>query len=232
MTAAPAAHFTAEGVFKAYGAQPVLCDLSAGFAAGECALLLGANGAGKSTLLRICAGLLRADRGRVTLNGKVPRGREVGYFGHQALLYGALTLEENLRLIGSLTGSSERVAEELAFWELDAHRHKPINELSKGLQSRAALARTFLHRPPLLLLDEPTSALDEHALQLLLEALKRNGAFHAGRACSVIATHDLARLKSAASRIVILQQGRIAADSQAEGADRERVIARYLEANR
>jgi len=223
---------TIEAVTKSYGHFPVIRELSLAFKPGECTLLLGANGAGKSTLLRMCASLLRPDKGSIHLGGKALAAKDLGYCGHQALLYGELTVAENLRLTAELMNVSTPIDSILARWELESRAKTRVNALSKGLQVRASLARGLLHRPRCVFLDEPSSALDEHSLDLLRTALLETNAHHQGQAIFIIATHDIARLRSLAGRAVVLSEGILAKDSLTKGATADSVVEYYLEHNR
>ncbi|MBN8548669.1 MAG: ABC transporter ATP-binding protein [Deltaproteobacteria bacterium] len=212
---------TMRGVHKSFGREQVLHDLSLDLRPAELTLLLGQNGSGKSTLLRIAAGLSRADQGHVE------RAERVGYVGHQSLMYAALTVRENLRLAAELAGVGADIDAALQEWNLLSCADKCLSQLSKGQQSRAALARAFLHDPSLLLLDEPTSALDEASTILLIEKLK------ASSAAILLATHDVARLESHAKRALVLTEGRISIDSAAgDQTTLETVVQRYREINR
>lgn len=229
------------GIERAFLAQRVLCGVSFELRCGDVSLLLGANGCGKSTLLRIVGGLLRPDRGSVQifLNEPGPRAaaRKIGYQGHQLQLYGALSVEENLNLFASLGGAGGREAVERALveWELYRIRRKTANKLSKGLQTRLALARVFLCEPELLLLDEPSSALDDATVEVLLRAVAHRQAAAPGM-CAIIATHDVARLRPIATRTMFIEDGTVKADSALAGGEAalqiEEVIAMYRRENR
>ena len=234
--------FILHDIHKSYGKLKVLDGVSTEFLPGEFTLLLGANGAGKSTLLRICSGLLRPERGSVC--GK-PQGFnpfEVGYAGHAPLLYGDLTVGENLTLWSDLIGCDSSVVEDsLSLWELGAHKEKRLDDLSKGLMARASLARAFLHKPKYLFLDEPTSALDERSLALLYKNIDALMSFHQGALSLVIATHDIARILPRATRIIVLQDGMILEDTNSGEESfssltlevrTAKVVSEYITANR
>ena len=221
-------------ISKSFGSRQVLDEVSLSFHAGEVVLLLGANGSGKSTLLHICAGLTRPDRGTVRFSEGASTDR-IGHVGHQLYLYGSLSVEENLRFFASLyrSGSSARSLEE---WRIAKYRSSKLNILSRGLQWRSALARCFLANPAHLLLDEPTSSLDQESVSLLSE---RIAAFKAAKTgFCLVATHDLSRLFDLATRIVVLAEGKILADSATLVGStgwttaREQVLDSYRESNR
>jgi ABC-type multidrug transport system ATPase subunit len=218
---------------KSYGSQSVLKSLDLDFFGGDFVLLLGANGSGKSTLLRICAGLIRPDGGRI--EGDIG---QIAHAGHALFLYAGLTVRENLDLASKLLGRpSENLDEYLTEWSMLSHAGKKISELSKGLQYRTSICRALLGGAAFTFLDEPTSSLDEASNTLLLEKLRARAERNPD-SFTVIATHDLARLKSSANRVVVLQDGQVAFDSRRkeEALSRaeaiEAAINFYLEINR
>lgn len=217
----------AERVGKRYGLQQVLRDVSLSFALHEVVLLLGANGAGKSTLLRILSGLARPDTGRVV----APQVGGVGFASHHTLLYGRLSARENLSLhLRLLPSEQSSVDEVLRVWDLTDVASKPLCDLSKGNQGRAALARAFLGDPSVVLLDEPSSNLDQKST----ERLQKMVLDRSRSATVLIATHDIHRLRSLATRIVVMDRGFVLADSgpSASTVALDAVVQRYVESNR
>jgi ABC-type multidrug transport system ATPase subunit len=152
-------------------------------------LVTGPNGSGKTTLLRLLAGLLAPTAGTLEIGA----GRaQIGFLGHEALVYRELTALENLDLYGRLYRVPERrertgmLLERFGLWEA---RAKPVSELSRGMLQRLALCRTLLHDPELLLLDEPFSALDSDGVELLDAELAGHG-----RKTVVVASHQPERI--------------------------------------
>ena len=134
-------------------------------------LVTGGNGSGKSTLLSILAGLLAPTDGLL----KVSADRsEIGYLGHEPLVYSELTALENLDLFGSLYRVAARreragmLLERYSLWDV---REEPVSTFSRGMQQRLGLCRALLHDPQLLILDEPYAALDAAGSSLLDEQL-------------------------------------------------------------
>ena len=199
--------FKVEELHRSYGANKVLQGVSFELQKGDLCLLLGANGSGKTTLLRACAGLSKPDSGQLTSL----TFSQLGYKGHQLNLYGALTVQENIILSSSLARLKSDPHTTLAEWQLSKVRDRRVTELSAGTQNRVALCRALLHKPPFIFLDEPSSSLDDQAVANLLERL----ASLAADATILIATHDVARFRPQATRILVLAAGRIAADSRA-----------------
>jgi ABC-type multidrug transport system ATPase subunit len=223
-----AALIDAKGIVKRFGAHVVVHNVSLSCQPGEVVLVLGANGAGKSTILRIIAGLVRADRGTV----QIPGGVRLSYAGHHTGLYSKLSVAANLALYASLAGVTESQRQDLVCkWRLEDVQHKPVAEVSRGAQSKAALVRALLADPQVLLLDEPSSNLDEGATELLRSILTERAA--AG-CVALVATHDLARLQSVATRVVVMERGVLIADSGQEHEPDaiDSIVARYRMSNR
>jgi len=222
MTAVVAAHTV---VVRA-GAKALLAGVSLTVAPGETVVLVGPNGAGKSTLLRVLAGELSPRSGFVELRGRPL----VGYSPRELALHRAVlsqsthvafpfTVADVVRM-GAGDRSGRRIDDltetALADVDLTAFRERVITTLSGGEQQRAHFARVLVqlacgedaHGPGLLLLDEPTASLDlKHQLDML-EAVRRC----ARRGVAVVAIlHDLNLATLAADRIVVLDQGRVAA---------------------
>ncbi len=215
-----------------YPTVPVLSSCSLSIGRAETCLLLGANGSGKSTLLGLVAGLKRPSTGCVKIDGKL--SSHVRFGGHELMLYGQFTVEENLSLFVALYGLAPQSAvESLELWGLAAYRHRRVNDLSKGNRARVSLARAFLGSGSVILLDEPTAALDDAGTRILCGAVERERSN--GSAC-LIATHDLARLLPIATRVIVLKDGAVLADSRADevegSAGIQRVVEQYRELNR
>ncbi|HLS65307.1 MAG TPA: ATP-binding cassette domain-containing protein, partial [Ruania sp.] len=197
----------------AYGAEPVLTDVSVAIDAGEVLAVMGPSGSGKSTLLHLLAGLLRPDSGEVYLAGqridRLPeqarsrlRLRQLGFVFQFGDLIPELTIAENvelpLRLTGTRAGRARRRARAmLERLEIAEHAGKRISEVSGGQAQRAAVARALVHSPQVVLADEPTGSLDTTAGELVLEALV--GAARESGTAVLLVTHEL-RVASWASR--------------------------------
>jgi heme exporter protein A len=182
-----------ERLGRRYGERVALADVSVRLDAGQTLAVLGGNGAGKTTLLRVLAGLLRPHAGSArVLDAELPSERwklpsQVGYLGHEPLLYRELSGRENLRYHARLHNRSPaRVDELLAAVGMKDRADDPVKDLSKGLIQRLAAARAVLHEPTLLLLDEPRANLDPAAVDLLEPLIGRTS----GRT-RVLVSHDV-----------------------------------------
>ncbi len=203
-------------VWKYYGDFPALRDISFTVGQGECVALLGRNGAGKTTLLRIIAGLSRAAKGQVRINGGDTRTDQtryrLGVLGHGIAVYDELSAFENLRLFANLYGVDDPVGRANEWLErtgLLRVKDGLVREFSRGMRQRLAVARAFLHNPNVLLLDEPFTALDDRAiavLQGLLNDAKRDGK------TIIMSTHQLKEALELATHCVLVNRGKVAYD--------------------
>jgi heme ABC exporter ATP-binding subunit CcmA len=191
---------TARRLGKRYGEKRVLRGIDLALPRGGFLVVTGPNGAGKTTLLRICAGLAQPTEG--TIERSAARA-QVGYLGHEPLVYRELTALENLELYGRLYHLPERrerigmLLERFGLWDV---RHERVASYSRGMTQRLALCRVLLHQPELLVLDEPYSALDEAGAELLDVQL----AELRGERTFLVSTHDPARVQPLASGALAL----------------------------
>lgn len=203
------------GLERRFAAARAVSGLTLSFSAGERVLLVGENGSGKSTLLRMLAGLLRPTRGSITYHGDQPAipPEDLGYLGHALQLFGPLTVRENLELFAGLQGVISEVEPALISWELSKVQHKRVESLSRGLQVRLGLARTFIHRPRVILLDEPTANLDQRTTDIFFAALGEAKDRTGNPALVLVASHELDRFAPSVTRVVALSHGEILLDS-------------------
>ncbi len=210
---------TLRSITKRYGSTVALDDVSLDIAAGEFFGLLGPNGAGKSTLMSLLAGLLAADQGTVSVDGRAEaRGhaggrKSLGLVPQSIALFPELTAEENLQIFGGLQGLRggelrTRVDEAFAAVQLADRRRSLVKTFSGGMQRRLNLVAALLHRPRLLLCDEPTVGVDpqsRNAIFEILQQLNRSGV------TIIYSTHYMEEAERLCSRIGIIDHGRILA---------------------
>jgi ABC-2 type transport system ATP-binding protein len=192
--------------------------------------ILGANGSGKSTLIRLVSGLLTLDEGRVEVFGhdiereEMAVKRLINRVSVDAAFFKKLSPMENLlfaaRIYG-LDGSEARsnamsILERLGIGEKRVNR--PVEQMSRGMQQKVAIARALLTSPSLLLLDEPTTGLDPRSkldVQAFIEEVRDSH-----DATIVLTTHDLGEAERLCSRISILNDGRVVAEDTPDGLKR------------
>ena len=194
----------------------VLRDIDVTIREGSRTFILGPNGAGKSMLLRVLHGLVRPTRGVVTWGGSTehPHGQAM-VFQRAVLL--RRSAAANIRLALKLAGirgdaADTRIGEALARVGLAAIADRPARVLSGGEQQRLALARAWALGPIVLFLDEPTASLDPtstRAVESIVETI------HAQGATIVMTTHRLSQAKRLATDVVVLNEGRVAEQTDA-----------------
>jgi ABC-2 type transport system ATP-binding protein len=189
--------------------------------------ILGANGSGKSTLIRLMSGLLTLDEGRVEVFGldierdEMAVKRLINRVSADAAFFKKLSPMENLlfaaRLYGLNAGRARAEALEI-LGRLGIARSRtgrPIEQMSRGMQQKVAIARALLTSPTLLLLDEPTTGLDPRSrldVQAFIEDLR---ATH--DATIVLSTHDMAEAERLCDRITVLANGAVAIEETPAG---------------
>jgi multiple sugar transport system ATP-binding protein len=206
-----------KGVRKAFGATPILDDVSLTLEQREFIAFLGPSGSGKSTLLRIIAGLETADAGEVWLEGRridaLPPGqRDIAMVFQHYALYPHMSARENMAfgLRNAKLPRDEierRVADAAAVLEITPLLDRKPAEMSGGQRQRIAIGRALVKQPKLFLLDEPLSNLDA-ALRLRtrveLAQLKQKV-----DASVIMVTHDQAEAMTLADRIIVMNDRRI-----------------------
>ncbi|HUC90647.1 MAG TPA: ABC transporter ATP-binding protein [Paenibacillus sp.] len=201
----------------AHGARLAVEGFNLAIGAGEFVTLVGPSGCGKTTVLNLLAGLFPPSRGRVLLSGKPVTGpsAKIGYMLQQDYLFPWRTIRDNVLVGFDIAGkrSAEAAAAAdglLAELGLPDSGGRYPHELSGGMRQRAALARTLVAGPDVLLLDEPFSALDM-TIKLQLEDLVWETLRRLGKT-AVLVTHDLAEAAAMSERVVVLaaDPGRIA----------------------
>ncbi len=204
-------------IAKNYGRTKALDDVDLEIGSGEYVCILGPTGSGKTTLLRILAGLVRQDRGDITVDGRSvnelpPEERDTAYFPQSYALFPHMTVLNNVAFGPLARKLSQEVAYDrshrmLDMVKLDLRANALPRELSGGMQQRVALARALASGAKLLLLDEPLGALDARlrvALRYQLKSLVKNAGLTA-----IHVTHDQREAMIVADRIVILRAGHV-----------------------
>ncbi|MCB1005542.1 MAG: ABC transporter ATP-binding protein, partial [Acidimicrobiales bacterium] len=209
-----------EDLSKRFGTVDAVCELSFTVAPGRVTGFLGPNGAGKSTTVRVLAGLDDTFGGRVEVCGVEVRAdprevkRRVGYVPENAALFDGLTAIEFLELVGRLRHLGERLvarraADLLHAFGLEERAHGRLGGFSKGMRQKVLLASALIHDPEVLFLDEPLSGLDVSSTILVKELIRAL----ADRGTTVFyCSHMMDVVERVCDRIVVIDEGRIAAD--------------------
>ena len=209
------------GVGKHFGATCAVDDVSLTIERGEFVALIGASGSGKSTLLKIINRLVEHDRGSVLFQGQEIRSfkpedlrRRMGYAIQSIGLFPHWRVARNIATVPELLGwpaarIAARVDELLALLGLEPalYRQRYPHQLSGGQQQRVGVARALAADPEVLLMDEPFGALDPLTRQALQQELAR--IHRASGKTIVMVTHDIDEALRLATRIVLLEHGRV-----------------------
>jgi ABC-type Fe3+/spermidine/putrescine transport system ATPase subunit len=213
-----------EQVSKRFGASFAVHPLDLDIRKGEFLAILGPSGCGKTTLLRIIGGFMAPTAGRITIGGVdvtrlPPEHRPTNMVFQGYGLFPHMTVAQNigygLRIAGVATDElTARVQEAKELVQLQQFGDRAVTELSGGQQQRVALARALIMRPQVLLLDEPLGALDLQLRKAMQEELRRIHA--ATQGTFVFVTHDQEEAMSLATRICVMNEGRIIQDDVPE----------------
>lgn len=200
-----------------YGAFRAVNDVSFSIPTGQIVGLLGPNGAGKTTTMRMITGFLKPSGGTILIDGtniedaSVASKRKIGYMPEAAPLYGDMIVEDYLRYIADIQGENAdekipRLCEECGLKEV---MDKNISELSRGYRQRVGLAHALMHDPEILILDEPTSGLDPNQIGEVRNLIREIGKTRT----VIISTHILGEVETLCSRVIIIANGKLVADS-------------------
>jgi ABC-2 type transport system ATP-binding protein len=206
---------TVEGLVKHYKKTKALDGLDFTIPSGAITGFLGPNGAGKTTTFRSLLGLTRPNSGKIEVLGHQVPGelkavtKQVGAIIEEPGLIRALGGRVNLLVAADTLGfGHERIDEMLEFVELTYDANRRVEEYSKGMRQRLALAAALLGEPELLLLDEPLDGLDPAGQRGFRERLRQLA--DEGRTV-VVSSHDLADIEALADYVVVINHGRLLA---------------------
>jgi sodium transport system ATP-binding protein len=211
---------TVRGLEKSFGKVKAVRGISFDARDGEITGLLGPNGAGKTTTLRMLYSLLPPDAGEIRIDGLDPTRdamaikRTLGVVPDSRGLYSRLTSRENIAYYGELHGMSRqaiaaRIDALVETLGMDDIIDRRTDGFSQGQRVKVAIARAMVHQPQTVMLDEPSNGLDvmsTRALRDYIRGLKTHG--HS----VILSTHIMQEVAALCDRIVIIAEGRIAAD--------------------
>ncbi len=210
--------------------RPVLKDLSFRIENGESVGLIGANGAGKSTVMKLLLGLLEGE-GAILVDGtQVSRGnlseirRKIGFVLQDSddQMFMPTVYEDMifapLNYMLSREEADARVDSVLARLHIEDLKHRYNHKLSGGEKRMAAIATILAMEPETILMDEPTSALDPYNRRIVIDTIREL------TQTKLISSHDLDMILDTCSRVILLSDGRIAADGPAAEILRDRAL--------
>jgi ABC-2 type transport system ATP-binding protein len=200
-------------ITKSYGDLKAVDNLSFEVQDGEIFGLLGVNGAGKTTTFRIVMGLLDADSGSVTLDGKpidYSVTDRIGFLTEERSLLLKMNVYDQVIYYGILKGMDEATIEkELDKWlkrfEIEKYKYRKIKELSKGNQQKVQFITSIINKPKLLILDEPFSGLDPINAAMFMEVIRE---FQREGSIIIFSSHRMEQVEVFCQKLAILVKGR------------------------
>jgi len=203
---------------KKYGDFEAVRDVSFSLGRDQVLGFLGPNGAGKTTIMKILTGYHSPSTGQAIIDGisvdesPLEIKKRIGYLPENNPLYGDMSPVEYLYFAASarlLPKEKKRKAVEdaIAACGLEGEKNHRIESLSKGFKQRVGLAQAIIHDPPILILDEPTSGLDPNQIIEIRSLITELGK----RKTVILSTHILQEVEAVCSQVLILNEGRIAA---------------------
>jgi len=209
-----------KNLFKFYGEQAAVNDISFSINKGEIVGFLGPNGAGKSTTMKVLTGYMPATSGEVKICGEEvdidskETKKKIGYLPENNPLYLDMYVREYLEFVGKIykvPNLKQRIDEMIQQVGLEVEQNKKIGMLSKGYRQRVGLAQAIIHDPEVLILDEPTTGLDPNQLVEIRELIK-----NIGKSKTVmLSTHIMQEVEAICDRVIIIKSGKIVADNSA-----------------
>ena len=209
-----------KNLFKYYGEQAAVKDISFNVKSGEIVAFLGPNGAGKSTTMKVITGYIPASSGNATVCGmpvnvdSLDTRQIIGYLPEHNPLYLDMYVKEYMGFVAKIYKMSDvkdRVSDMIKRVGLEVEQDKKIGALSKGYRQRVGIAQAIIHDPKVLILDEPTSGLDPNQLVEIRELIRTIGK----EKTVMLSTHIMQEVEAICDRVVIINKGEIVADDKA-----------------
>jgi ABC-2 type transport system ATP-binding protein len=216
------------GLSKYYGIFAAVRNVSFTVSQGELVAFLGPNGAGKSTTMKLLTGYLAPSEGTAKIAGhdmgsdRLAGSARLGYLPENGPLYPDMTPHGLLNFFGDARGLSsaykrDRIDAVIDLCALDSVVHKPIGKLSKGFRQRVGMAQALLHEPDVIIMDEPTAGLDPNQIAEVRTALRKI----AQEKTILLSTHILQEVQAMASRVILVNEGRLVYDGSVAGLDQQ-----------
>ena len=214
----------AVGLSKFYGPFAATRDVTFSVGEGELVAFLGPNGAGKSTTMKMLTGYIAPSEGFARIAGhnmmedRIEGSRRLGYLPENGPLYPEMTPVAMLDFFAEARGMSkakkkDRIEAVVDICDLSTVMYKPISKLSKGFKQRVGMSQALLHEPDVLIMDEPTAGLDPNQIRGVRKTMKRLSESKT----ILLSTHILQEVEAMASRVVMINEGRLVYDGSVEG---------------
>ena len=225
------------GLASGYGGKPVLQGVDLEVREGEIVAVIGRNGVGKSTLMKTLIGLLPATAGAVTFKGQAItalaahlRARQgIGYVPQGRDVFPRMTVEENLKVGASISGSATSADFERVFSLLPIlaeRRRQRAGTMSGGQQQQLAIGRVLVGRPSLILLDEPSEGIQPSIVEEIGRTMINLN--RAEGVTIVFVEQNVDLIRAMAQRCYVMDKGRIVEEAAPEALNDRAVIRRYL----
>ncbi len=225
------------GLASGYGGKPVLQGVDLDVREGEIVAVIGRNGVGKSTLMKALIGLLPATAGSVSLKGQaittlpahLRARRGIGYVPQGREVFPRMTVEENLKVGASISGSATSADFERVFSLLPIlaeRRRQRAGTMSGGQQQQLAIGRVLIGRPSLILLDEPSEGIQPSIVEEIGRTMINLN--RAEGVTIVFVEQNVDLIRAMAQRCYVMDKGRIVEEAAPEALNDRAVIRRYL----
>jgi ABC-2 type transport system ATP-binding protein len=212
-----------KNVTKYYGNFPAVTDISFKIIRGEIVGLLGPNGAGKSTTMKMITGFMPPTSGELTIDGydivheSIEARKKIGYLPETVPLYTDMTVYSYIEYMGKLRGLNNKNIKSKAdhvieICKLGDYKNSLISKLSKGFRQRVGIAQAIIHEPEVLILDEPTIGIDPNQVVETRQLIRNLSGEHT----LVLSSHILPEVSSICERVLIINEGEIAASDTIE----------------
>ena len=207
------------GLSKFYGIFAATRDVTFTVNRGELVAFLGPNGAGKSTTMKLLTGYISPSEGMARIAGhnmaedRLEGSSKLGYLPESGPLYYEMTPRTALNFFASARGMSteergDRIHTVVDLCDLHTVFNKPIGKLSKGFKQRVGMAQALLHEPEVLIMDEPTAGLDPNQISGVRDTLAKISE----QRTILLSTHILQEVEAMASRVILINKGRLRFD--------------------
>ncbi|QDT10069.1 ABC transporter ATP-binding protein [Planctomycetes bacterium K23_9] len=214
----------AVGLSKFYGPFAAAREVDFSVREGELVAFLGPNGAGKSTTMKMLTGYIAPSEGEARIAGhnmmedRIEGSKHLGYLPESGPLYYEMTPMGMLNFFADARGLSKTVKKDridavIDICDLSSVVYKPISKLSKGFKQRVGMSQALLHEPDVLIMDEPTAGLDPNQVRGVRKTMRKLSETKT----ILLSTHILQEVEAMASRVVMINEGRLVYDGDVAG---------------